>query len=348
MIDLSLGHIQLAFSHARHALSANAAYGVPHGMAALREVIASRHGVPASCVTITTGASLALTALLASRRPTSVLLPRPYYPSFRRAAELLGIECRFYDATSSSGLDTEAVAALMGENRGSTLIWNYPHNPTGVVDTEADRAQVLSAAAENGVEVVHDCVYADLAYDEYCAPHGTPLLQEARIYSLSKTFALAGERIGYVVASEERCNQVARAHWALAMSPPAASQALALELLTRNPERIPGLLEQLGELRDLACLQLATCPELVFTQPAAGIFVWVEVPTLGLPSAVIEEVCRRAGVLVAPGSVFGDHDTSTVRVSFAVEAALLERGLGIFLTVIARLAKHQGQLRRSV
>ena len=339
MIDLSLGHIRLPSQREGQTVCSQAEYGDPAGLPELRELLAARHHVAESSIAVTTGSSLAITCALASRRPPVVLLPRPYYPAFPRIAALLGIDCEYYPAVDATGsVDVAAVVRLIGKNPGCTILWNYPHNPTGVIDRPADREEVLAAVATSSSEVIHDLVYSDLVYDDdYVLHQGDPAPQEIRAFSLSKAHALAGERIGYVIAAEERRHEIERAHWAMAMSPPAASQAFAYGAVREHLYGDERLRDRLLGLRDFACARLSAVPELVVHTPSGGIFVWVEAPALAVSGDYVTEACRRAGVLVTSGSAFGVTDRATVRLSFAVDRETLDRGLDLFLAIVGRI-----------
>jgi aspartate/methionine/tyrosine aminotransferase len=341
VIDLSVGHIRLTQPHQPFIVDPSASYGSAGGMEQLRSALAAMHSVPMDCIVVTAGSSLGITSLLASKRPRLLLLPRPYFPSFTRMAKLLGLEYEFYSAICARGrANIYSAVAAMRANPHSCLIWNYPHNPTGALDSESNRTVLRSVAAETECELLLDCVYSDLVFSEYDAPSGVPLELEARVYSLSKSFALAGERIGYVIASPARCREVARAHWALAMSPPVGSQSIAFHVLTSESHRVPELIGQLRDHRELAMKILGASPYVVCKPPDGGIFLWIEAPAVGLPSAAIAKICQRMGLLVESGSSFGVDMPPTLRVSLAVEREDLERGLAILLKVARRLSER--------
>lgn len=342
VIDLSIGHIRFGRHLPSVTLRPSAEYGSASGSQLLKEVLAEMHGLPQECITITSGSSLGISSTLASRRPRLLLLPRPYFPSFTRIAKLLGLDYAFYSAVASEGMaDVDSAVAAMRAYPSSTLIWNYPHNPTGAVDSEEARAALRKAALDTGGEVLLDCVYSDLVFSEYSAPSGVPPELEVRIYSLSKSLALAGERIGYVVASPPRCEEVARAHWALAMCPPAGSQSMALDVLTSGYDRRVEILEQLRDRRDMAMAILEDSPYVIYTPPRGGIFLWIETPGVGVSSLEMAAICRKAGLLVEPGSLFGTVTPTTLRVSLAVERRELEKGLSLLAAVSHRLSNRE-------
>ena len=344
VIDLSVGHIRLAQRHQPFIVDPSASYGSAGGTDQLRSAVAAMHSVPTDCVVITAGSSLGITSLLASRRPRLLLLPCPYFPSFTRMAKLLGLKYEFYSAIDPCGrANIYSAVAAMRANRASCLIWNYPHNPTGALDSESTRTVLRSVAAETECELLLDCVYSDLVFTQYDAPSGVPLELEARVYSLSKSFALAGERIGYIIASPARCKEVARAHWALAMSPPVGSQSIALHVLTSESHRVPELVDQLRDRRELAMEILDRSPYLICKPPEGGIFLWIEAPAVRIPSAAMANICQRMGLLVEPGSLFGVDMPPALRVSLAVEREDLGRGLTILLKVATRLSERTSE-----
>lgn len=344
MIDLSLGHVRRPWPREPRAVVPVAEYGSRAGDVDLREALAARHGVAATSVVITTGSSMAITAALASHRPPSVLLPTPYFPAFPRIVSLLGLDGRCYEARDGEGAANAADAArLVRRHPGGTIVWNYPHNPTGAIDDPERRAEVLAAVHEAGGEMIQDLVYSDLTYSPWVPPSGAPVDGEVRVYSLSKSHGLAGERIGYVIATEARAQEVERAHWALAMSPPATSQALAVAALddASGPSR---LLQELHQLRDEACGRLRQDGGVVVHPPDGGIFLWIEVPGLGIGGDSLAALCHQAGLLVVPGSAFGVGESAVVRLSFAVDREALMTGIDLFLALLDRIRARAARL----
>jgi aminotransferase len=231
----------------------------------------------------------------------------------------------------------------MTSHPGSTLLWNFPHNPTGAVDSESDRQVLRGAAAASGAEIVFDCAYADLVFD---VPAETPARissGEASVFSLSKSLGLAGERVGYVLGTEERSLEVRRAHWALAMSPPVTSQRIATAALEDESATVASLRNELENLRRIAGSHVSACHAVRYRTPAGGIFAWLEIPTLIGGDRVIAAACERTGVLVAPGQLFGVSEYTALRVSFAVPEPELRQGLEVVLKVIDRAVARSAE-----
>lgn len=331
MIDLSLGQVRIGDAEPL-LIEPQARYGLPGGTRQLREAIAARHGVSVEQVTVTTGASLGLVATLASL-PTkgAVLLPRPFYPAFPRVTEMLGFTPTYYDVRAAGdrwAADLDQVHDLLGMSPVA-MLWNHPHNPTGALDSDEDMAHVLEWASRSGTLVITDRVYCDIVYDGISpGVMGPPHPSEVRLHSFSKTYTMAGERLGYAITKPPRIAQIERAHWSLAMSAPAAAQSIAVRALEdgAEPQRLLG---RLRELRAAALRAIRAWPKLETNVPDAGIFLWIGLPGVTSPSKVVADLCRRAGALVVPGAEFGLDGTAYLRISFAVPEDELVRGLQI-------------------
>jgi aspartate/methionine/tyrosine aminotransferase len=333
--DLGLGHVRVADPGVADPGALGAEYGPAEGFPAVREAVAAWERVPVEEVALTTGASLGLVATLATlERPGSVLCPRPHFPAYPRVAGLLGLDVIYYDLAGPTDWepDPDRLARLARPDTRA-LLWNYPANPTGGVPTAATLRAVAAVARRADLLVISDEVYADFVYGGRSFPDTReyfPPVRLVRLKSFSKAFGIPGERLGYVAADPVRVRAVGRAHWALAMSPPAAAQALALKSLRSDPAgRVRGLRAILADNRATAARILAGCDRVRFATPAAGIFLWIEVPDCGLDSHGLARACaEEAGVIVMPGSSFGVDDPVYLRASFAAPHDEVMRGFG--------------------
>ncbi|HEX9942100.1 MAG TPA: pyridoxal phosphate-dependent aminotransferase [Thermoanaerobaculia bacterium] len=338
--DLGLGHLRIG---APTGIAAGE-YGPPQGFSNLREAVAAWEGVPIDEVCITTGASLGIVAALAGlQRPCSILCPRPFYPAYPQLAELLGHEILFYDLDRERSWQPDP-ADLPGLLRADTraLLWNFPSNPTGAVPDPETLAVVREVVQGAGLLVLSDEVYADFLYGGTVFPDMRSALGPAwtvRVRSFSKVLGMAGERLGYVIAHPDRLSRICRSHWLLAMSPPAAAQAMALAGIRTDPlRRIRELRDKLSGLRDLVGGILAQCDRIRFTAPPAGIFYWIEVLDCPIDSRTLARACAtEAGVVVQPGVAFGIEHPVYLRASFAVEREEVARGFEALTDFLSRL-----------
>lgn len=319
-ISLELGYPGLApppeaIARAARSLARSAegsGYPPPEGLATLRRAIAAAAGVEPEWVTVTHGASAALTAaIVALTEPGEVVLcPDPGFPAFAAAAAATGRRVRRYDAAAPERVDKEVAAGLA---RGAGLVvLNSPSNPLGTALPALVVARVRALAAEHGTAVVADEVYVELVYDgelARVAPREGERLVAVR--SFSKSYGLPSFRVGYALAPPALARELARAHWRLNMSVSEIGQEAALGALG-NADYLPWLRAELRARRDHVCDLLATAG-VPHRLPEAGLFLWIEVGD----GERFAAACRREYALaLSPGSAFGQSGAAYVRLSF--------------------------------
>lgn len=348
--DLGLGHLRIGEAHAGVPVSAlGAEYCAPAGSMPLREAVAGWQRTEPDEVAITTGASLGLVATLGTLpRPASILVPRPCYPAYAPAAAALGLDVVSYELERERRWQPRAES--VAENiRGDTraLILNQPNNPTGSVADVRVLRRIEELVRAQRLLVISDETYGELVFDGASVPQMRSIFgcsDLVRILSFSKLFGMPGERLGCVIADPPRVKAISRAHWVLAMSPPATAQVIALSALRSAPARhIGALLEALARNRERAMDVLSESDELAFTPPSGGCFMWIEVVGCPLDSRSFAGRCAAdGGVNVMPGQLFGVERPVYVRASFAVPGDELTEGL----RRLGRVARDLGRRGR--
>ncbi len=237
---------------------------------------------------------------------------RPAYQSLAEVAAAAGAEVTRIDLHEDAGwrLDPDEVRAALRPNTRLILL-NEPHNPTGGLSGRATFDRVVELAAESGAHLIVDEVYRYLEFDPAeRLPAGADALEKGvSIGVMSKSFALAGLRIGWVATHDRNLLAGLAAfkdYTTICNSAP--SEVLALIAL-RARDRV------LARNRDIV---LANLPLLdAFFERWAGTFEWIRprggstaYPRLLAPVAVgdfSEGLVGATGVLVMPGTVFGDR-----------------------------------------
>lgn len=341
--DFGLGHIRIEEAHIQSVPSHSAVYGSAEGFHLLRQQIAIWENIPVKEVTLTTGASLGIVATLATlERPCSILCPRPYYPAYPKIANILGIEVIYYDLEKNLGWkpDPEKIAQLIREDTRALLL-NFPNNPTGSMPNNELLQEIALVISRSNLLVISDEVYADLIYDATPFPDMRAVFgytSVVRLKSFSKRFGLPGERLGYAVAEPNRLQAICRAHWALAMSPPASAQAIALKVIQDSERRVHMLCEVLARNRETATQLLSSCKRIKSDIPQAGIFNWIEIPDCQFDSFTLAQaLIAKAKVVVMPGATFGVDYPIYIRVSFGVPREEIIRGLEALIYFLEHL-----------
>lgn len=225
----------------------------------------------------------------------------------------------------------------LARSRPRMIVVNFPHNPTGVSITRAEQEEIVAIAAEAGAWLVWDNAFGELTYS--AAPLPLPLRRYPRCIcfgTLSKSYGLAGLRVGWCLAPPELLHRMAvlRDYIALYVSPVLEFFA---ELAVRNADRIVGLQRE-HALRNRQTLLdwAATLPDLVrVTPPDGGVTAFVEFPRTPDVREMCRQLAERYRVLLVPGDCFGPSFRNHARLGFGGTADELAAGL----SAVGRLAR---------
>lgn len=305
------------------------AYGALGGVPALRERLAetltSAHALPTrECdLLVTVGATHAL--LCAARAcldaGDEVVVLSPYWPlsvGVLRSAGAVPVEVPFTSTLAALGEDgaLASVRNAVGP-RTRALYFASPNNPCGFVYPREVLLRLLALAAEHGLWVFADEVYAAYAYDAPFVSAGA--LGDDRVVvvgSLSKSHGLAGARIGYVRAEAEVLAAIGKVATHSAFHPSLHAQGLAFAALANTSwiaEARAGYMEARAVF-----VEALTKAEVPFLPPAGGSYVFADFQRFALQGDVGALFARfvEAGVLVCPGAACGEAFGSYARLCF--------------------------------
>ncbi len=321
-------------------------YAPGPGVPELREAVARHqqkyYGIdldPADQVVVTAGATEAIAAaVLGLVDPgDEVAVIEPYYDSYLATIAMAGgvrraVRTRRTDDGFRLDLDSLRDGVT---DRTKVLLVNTPHNPTGMVLDEAERAAVAEVAVRHDVVVVVDEVYEHLVYDgrQHVPLSTLPGMAErtVSISSAGKTFSFTGWKVGWVTGPAGLVANVMAAKQWLTFTNAAPLQPAVAHALEHEMGYVEGLAAQLQDKRDLLCAGLAEL-ELDPVRPEGTYFVLSDVSRFGWADGM--EFCQalpeRAGVVAIPAQAFYDDvDTGRhlVRWAFCKETAVLEQAL---------------------
>ena len=259
-----------------------------------------------------------------------VLLPDPGWGILRPIAQRLGGSLQFYPLRKDDTwiIDPQAILDSMND-RTKLLVINTPSNPTGAVISREGYEAVLEKARDLGIFVLSDEVYHNYVYQgaHTSALEFDHLDHVIMINSFSKTFAVTGWRLGYAVAHPWIIRQMGVFKETISLCSFSIGQwALTKYLAESRPylDRVRtlchGNMERMVER--LNAIPGVRCP-----RPTGGIYAFADFTGID-PSD--EEVFRRlldGGVAVVPGGFFGSQGAGHVRIMFAAEADVIDRGL---------------------
>ncbi|GMA63295.1 aminotransferase class I/II-fold pyridoxal phosphate-dependent enzyme [Alicyclobacillus fastidiosus] len=268
----------------------------------------------------------------------TVLLPDPGYPIYEGGVRLSGgipYPIPIDETTLHPNFDLIPKEIL---ERAKLMILNYPSNPTAGVATREMFERVIHVAREYDIFIVHDFAYSEMIYDDQRAVSilSLPGASEVAVEfnSLSKTFNMAGCRIGYVVGNSTVIGHLRKLKSHIDYGIFLPIQRAAIAALTTEWD---GLLSQRAEYtlrRDALCESLVQYGWQV-RKPAATMFVWASTPSGAKSYQFALDLIRHAGVAVTPGAAFGPRGEGHVRMAIVhVRDTLVEAAdrIGKFLS----------------
>ena len=342
-IDLSMGQPTLApdlqpFGEAMDWIRDNGAPYAPNaGLLELREAIARIYGAAentAANVCVVNGSQegiyLTVKALLDPSRD-SVLLTDPTYPSYARCCDLEGIAHREVRLHPAQNFAIKAGALLDAvDARTRMIILGSPANPTGSVMAPAELRRLADGLLERHgppVWVVVDEVYRELSFT------GEPYVSLVDLYphtialhSLSKSCALTGMRIGFVIGPPDAVGAMSRAHALMLMSVNVFAQHLALAIV-RQPERLRAHHDWYARQRRLV-IDTAADHHLPIVEPQGAFYALLSIPERWKDSQVAaDHVLDQYDVVTVPGEIFGRATERYLRLSWSGQPADVLQGL---------------------
>ncbi|MGW3769486.1 pyridoxal phosphate-dependent aminotransferase [Actinomadura verrucosospora] len=351
VISLASGEPDFATpEHIRAAHAAAVEAGATHyaawnGAPDLREALARQAGGPgrpgraADQVLVTHGGSGALAAtILACVDPGDrVVIPVPTYSLYADLVRMAGGEPVLVPQRDDLHLDLDAVAAAAPGAR-MVAICN-PCNPTGVVYSAEELEGLRDIAERHGLLVLADEAYDEIVYDprRFTSVLDIPGLAERVLYvqTFSKTYAMTGWRIGYLVAPPDVVAAAAVVHTRMAGPLNTAVQHAALAALTGPQEPVRRMLDEYRGRRELVMRLLDGVPGTRLRAPDGTFYAFVGHDSR-LSSVQVAANARERGVAVRPGSEFGGE--GSVRLSFATDRETLTKGLLILRDMFEDMA----------
>ncbi len=303
-------------------------YGMPELKEAFAHWFASRFGVkldPQSEVAPVAGTKEGLIHLpWALVDPGDVvLLPDPGYPPYNTGTLLAGGEPYALPLLAKRDWqpDLRAIPADVAA-RARLLILCYPNNPTGA--TLPDLAlfeEAVAFARQHDLVVVHDAAYSEVYYGSYRPPSflQVPGAREVGVefHSLSKTYSLAGWRLGFLVGNAQVVKALADLKTNIDSGIPTAIQVMGSAALSGDQSWIPARNAIYARRRDIVCDGLAVVG-LRTPKPKAGLYVWGQVPKGYSSPGFSLQAIDEAGVFLTPGDSYGRHGEGYFRISLTV------------------------------
>jgi len=324
--------------------------GIPNLRRAICDLYARRFGVdldPETQALTTIGAKEGLAHLMwvLVQPGDAAVVPSPSYPIHLFAPVFAGAVVERIAMGQEEDLFGNVVEAFERcRPRPRVLVLSFPHNPTTAVVDAAFMQRIVDFAREQELIVVHDFAYADLAFDGHVPPsilqaEGAPEAA-VELYTLTKSFSMAGWRVGFVVGNAEVVGALARLKSYLDYGTFQPIQIAAIVAMNEAPDFPAEVCEVYRARRDALCGGLGRIGWEV-ARPKGTMFVWAPIPEpyrrLGSLEFAVK-LAREARVAVSPGAGFGPGGDGHVRFALVENAQRIGQAVAGMRRALPELA----------
>lgn len=321
--------------------------GLPELLTALKDYYSKRYerDLVEENFLVTTGATeaiyLALTATAAPGR--QFLVADPTFLLYAPLIRMNGGEVKMIPTRAEHGhqLDPQEVIDNIGE-RTFAIVLNSPANPTGVVYPRETMEAIVQEAAYRGIYVFSDEVYDHLLLDDMEYPSvircTSDLDHVMAISSFSKTFSMAGLRIGWVISSQGAIKKLRRYHMFTTTVANTPAQWAGVAALTGDRSCVDEMVDEYRRRRDRVVELVGESPHLTGYWPQGAFYMLPSLPAHVNGTLVAERMLEEIGVCVIPGDAFGDSSLNAIRISYSNSLDNIEEA---FERMIPWLAKQR-------
>ncbi len=356
VIDLSIGSSDLAASPealqelSRAALDLSTmGYGLYQSSLPFRSAVStwmnSRFGLklePQDVLSLIGSQEGLAHSLLALTDPgDTILAPDPAYPSYFGAFALAGVKPYFMPLKPEFGFLPNFSSIPENTARDAKLmVLNYPNNPTAGVASLEFWHETLEFCRNFDILLIHDAPYTEMTFENYTAPSAlqadSKLQRTVELHSFSKTYHMAGLRIGWAAGNLEMLDALAKTKGVIDFNQYQGIQRAAIKALQSDPTRVRADAQIFQDRRD-ALLEALRKIGWNAPTPQASMYVWAQLPSQTNSFEFCEQLCLKTGVALAPGRAFGLQGEAWVRFALVQPPAKLEEA-------VSRLEKYLGIL----
>ena len=258
-----------------------------------------------------------------------VLIPNPGYPTYQSVTNLLGAKSVFYELDEKNNWLPD-VLALEKQNLSKVkLMWlNYPHMPTGAHASFKMYEELISFAKRNEILIVNDNPYSFILNE---SPRSILKVKGAKdvcieLNSLSKTFNMAGWRVGMVLGDEKHISNILKVKSNMDSGMFYGIQMGAIEALKCTKLWYLSLNSVYEQRRELVW-KLAESLNCTYDKTASGLFVWAKLPAFVKAEEFIDVVLKNNHIFITPGTIFGSKGEGYIRFSLCASTEDLEEAI---------------------
>jgi LL-diaminopimelate aminotransferase len=261
----------------------------------------------------------------------TTLVPLPAYPAHFRATMLAGGTSIVMPTSAKTGYlpDFSTIDKAIAD-KAKLMFLSYPTNPTGAVATREFFEEAVAFCKKHNIILVHDFAYAEI-YFEGKKPISIMEIPGAKdiaieFHTLSKTFSMAGWRVGFVVGNHRLIQTLRKMKTNLDYGLFSATQRAGIAAMNMDKSYLDELRKEYQARRDAVVGGLKKLGWKI-ESPKASMYVWAEVPRGYSSMNFFLDLLKKAGVVVSPGFGFGDLGEGYFRIALIDTVKRIEEAI---------------------
>ncbi|WP_420551571.1 pyridoxal phosphate-dependent aminotransferase [Tenacibaculum aiptasiae] len=261
-----------------------------------------------------------------------VLIPNPGYPTYTSVTKLVGAEPIFYQLEENNNWQPNIDALEKLDLTNVKIMWvNYPHMPTGTNALKETFEKLVSFGKKHEILIVNDNPYSFILNNN---PLSILQVNGAKdialeLNSLSKTFNMAGWRVGMVLGNANYIEQILKVKSNMDSGMFYGIQKGAIEALQLSDDWFKNQNKEYEERRELI-FKIADKLNCTYNKNSTGLFVWAKIPEEKTSEEVTDMILYDKDIFITPGTVFGSQGEGYIRFSLCVSKEVINNALNRF------------------
>ena len=258
-----------------------------------------------------------------------VLIPNPGYPTYTSVTKLVGAVPLFYDLNASNNWQPNFEELEKQNLTDVKIMWvNYPHMPTGTKALKETFKKLIAFGNKHQILIINDNPYSFILND---TPMSILEVEGAKeialeLNSLSKTFNMAGWRVGMLLGNATHIKEVLKVKSNMDSGMFYGIQKGAIQALQLSDDWFLDQNKIYQERRDLIW-QLADQLDCTYDRNSTGLFVWAKIPKGKKATEVTDAILYDKDIFITPGTVFGTQGEGYIRFSLCVTSAIIKKAI---------------------
>lgn len=259
-----------------------------------------------------------------------VLIPNPGYPTYTSVTNLLAAKPVFYNLSEENGWQPNFEELEKQDLSGVKIMWvNYPHMPTGTNATLETFEKLIAFGKKHQILIINDNPYSFVLNENPLSILSVEGAKEValELNSLSKTFNMAGWRVGMVLGKSSYINEVLKVKSNMDSGMFYGIQKGAIKALEMSNDWFLAQNKIYEERRNLVW-QLADKLDCTYEKDSTGLFVWAKIPAGKKSEEVTDAILYDKDIFITPGTVFGSQGEGYIRFSLCVTSEIIKEAIG--------------------